>query len=373
MNAVRFDEFPGNDTHGLRRLAAPFRRLLYRLLLPAFQRQAELFGQQAERLEESRAEVARLGAELAATRGELARACNELSHARCAAVRHYLDKHDHIYLGAGGLGDAWLTIASYLQESRGHVLFAANWGVGPLVERLFQLFDTPVLVVPHFDSSAAGRALYEQVCTHAHFAGQGYLPDGLDWTDWGRRPQHYFSRVTTRLPQLIARLGRAANLRPTARMIAVAPRASDLRSDSEQRYLAVPEYRQLVAGFLDDQCTVVTLGSEQDLDYYGLYEHPNHIWMSADWSLCSSQGRAASDLRQMLAVINGCAQVVSVDTWLKTYAALAGIPTTVIATRRKKPGINFGDHIFLNPAWGFRVATVEELLAPDSALARHAA
>jgi hypothetical protein len=151
-------------------------------------------------------------------------------------------------------------------------------------------------------------------------------------------------------------------------MVGLAPCASDLRSDTELRHLTAPEYRQLVAGYLDDDCTVVTFGSEQDLDYYGLYEHPHHIWMNSDWSVGYPRERSAIDLERMLAVINGCSRIVSMDTWLKTYSALAGIPTTVIATRRKKPGTNPGDHIFLNPAWGFHVATIEQVLTLRSQL-----
>jgi hypothetical protein len=84
--------------------------------------------------------------------------------------------------------------------------------------------------------------------------------------------------------------------------------------------------------------------------------------MSSDWRVSYPEHREPSTLENLLAVVNGCAEVIAVDTWLKTYSALAWVPTTVIATRYDQPYDNPGDQIFLNPLWGFRQVTIENLL-----------
>jgi hypothetical protein len=53
-----------------------------------------------------------------------------------------------------------------------------------------------------------------------------------------------------------------------------------------------------------------------------------------------------------LKIINSASEIISVDTWLKTYTLLAGIPTKVIESKFYDSYLPFGhdpsDYVFLN-------------------------
>ena len=52
----------------------------------------------------------------------------------------------------------------------------------------------------------------------------------------------------------------------------------------------------------------------------------SRAWLDSRW--CLREFNLARRLnKRLFAAINACDEVVSVDTWLKTYSALAGIPT----------------------------------------------
>ncbi len=276
-----------------------------------------------------------------------------------AEVHDFLERHRNVYLSAGGIGDAWLTVAMLSQEDQPRLLFGANPGTERMVGRIFELFDIPTLIVGSFANSPAGLATFDYASEHPHCVSKLHLPPHLDYEDWARRTDWYVSRLVRRLG-VREQFGRSNNIRATARMVALAPRGSQTCRPFERKWLAPEEYHRMVAGLLERNCTVVSVGSESDLLWYGLHPHPNHVWQSGDWRMSYPECREPGTLEALLAVVNGCDEVISVDTWLKTYAALAGVHTTVIATRYDRPYENPGDHLFLNPVWGFRIVNAEE-------------
>jgi hypothetical protein len=346
MRDYRFYNLHDWEPAGLDRVTVPLLRLLRRLLRPVFGRQVEIFQQLGHELEQVRA---------------------DLNQLRFGIIEDYLDQHENVHLAIGGLGDAWLTIAACYQQ-KVHVLFGTNRRIESLIARAFRLFDVPVRIVPNFhDDTPEGYALYRYVQTHPHLKNIGYLPPTGLYADWAADPERYFQKVVTRFPTL-AKLGKTANLRPTARMIALAPCGSDQKSPEARQRLNVADYHQLVAGLLAQHWTVLTCGSEQDLKYYGLHPHAHHIWLHSDWMVSHPGPRVPSDFRSMLQILNGCDEVISVDTWLKTYSGLAGIPTRVIVTESSLEPRCPGDYIFLNPGWGFQMLTVPKLLQSVGAL-----
>ena len=276
-------------------------------------------------------------------------------------VHEFLDKHHHVHLSGGGLGDAWLSVAMLRSQGQPPLVFAAEPSVKHLIKEVFRLFNFPTLLIPPFFGSATGLLTFQHVWEHPHCQGHTHLPPGLDYDDWARNADRYVSQLVTWLP-VREKFGLSANPRPTKKLYALAPRGSTTCRSFERKRLSVEEYRALVGNLLARDATVISIGSETDLAFYSLYPHPNHIWHAADWKVSYPSLKEASCFTSLLALINTCDEVISVDTWVKTYSALAAVPTTVIATRFDEPYQNPGDHLFLNPVWGFRKVGIEQLL-----------
>jgi hypothetical protein len=71
---------------------------------------------------------------------------------------------------------------------------------------------------------------------------------------------------------------------------------------------------------------------------------------------------------KFLKIINSADEVISMDTWLKTYSALIGIKTSVIMNRSKGKYIDIfrdpSDYIFLNSdLWpDLEITTFDEII-----------
>jgi hypothetical protein len=285
-----------------------------------------------------------------------------------ANILSYFNQHNDVYVGIGGIGDALLAIAGTYRLPNPHVVYACNAGVEEFVKGMFALFNIPCLIIPNLNGSLDGLQIYQQMTRHPNFKGAFHIPERLNYFEWKTNTEKYLKRIVNRMP-LIEILGKLENPRQTKGIVGIGPRGSDHNNMGRQRFLTQIEYNSLVSNWLNKGYTVFSFGSEVDLHHYAPFPDNNVIWFSSDMSLSYPMPSYSISLKHMLRALNSCDLVISVDSWVKTYAGLAGIKTKVILTRcHGKPDVDQSDpsdHIFLNKKiWPFELcADLKQLLS----------
>jgi hypothetical protein len=282
------------------------------------------------------------------------------------SITPFVNNNASVYAGVGGLGDALLTLAAAYNDPGSKVVFGANSGVQQAVRQLFEVFDVEVLMTRNFNGSAEGRAAWKGLCEHPHCKSSVHIPKDLNYGEWGTNAKAYLDRTVKKMP-FIKLVGKLVNPRATKKVIGLCPRGSDHSSQWKQRYLTRDEYQRLVKKLLDEDATVLVFGSENDLGHYGVYQNNNVIFMNSYFAVSHPAPKYPISMRHMLTAVNSCDRIISMDTWLKTYAAMAGIPCKVVMNRYfGKSTFDYGDpsdKIFLDTsAWGFEVVPLDTLL-----------
>jgi len=261
------------------------------------------------------------------------------------------------YLGFGGTGDALLLLASCYNNPKARVVFFAN--NFHFLGKFFDLFKVSVFLSENIMGQQYAGAIFSILTAHSQFKSSAHLADGLYYADWVNTAK-YQSRIVSFVPW-IERLGKINSDQP---ICALAPSGS-VKEIKRQRYLTGKEYDRIIELHAKLGYKIYSFGSASDLHYYGL--NPNTTWVTVD-KMYSDKEIKDINLRQMLQIINAATKVISMDTWLKTYTLLCGIPTVVVKTRWDGKYIDYGqditDHIFLNKTmWTcLTMTTVEELL-----------
>lgn len=277
----------------------------------------------------------------------------------------FLNNNETIYAGVGGLGDALLTLAAAFKEPGSKIVFGANSSTKEVVKQLFTVFDIESLLVQNFNGSAEGIMTWNSIFDHPHCKSTVHIPKDLNYGDWGINTKHYVEKMITRIP-LIKTIGKLVNPRYTKKVIGLCVRGSDHTSTWKQRYLSKDEYHRLIEKSLSQDATVIVFGSENDINYYNVYQNNNVIFMNSNFAISHPAPKYSISMRHMLTAINSCDLIISVDTWLKTYAGLAGIPCKVIMNRYfGKSTLEYtdpSDKIFLDPSiWGFEVLPIDSI------------
>ena len=77
------------------------------------------------------------------------------------------------------------------------------------------------------------------------------------------------------------------------------------------------------------------------------------MWLISDKTINENNVINKHSFDIFLKTINSAKEVISVDTWLKTYTLLAGLPTKVIESKFHGSYMPFGhdssDYVFINP------------------------
>jgi hypothetical protein len=282
------------------------------------------------------------------------------------AIPIFLNNNASIYAGVGGLGDALLTIAAAQADPGSKIIFGANGGVKQTVKQLFDAMNIESLVVRNFNGSSEGLITWNNIVEHRHCKSAVHIPKDLNYRDWAINSKLYLDNTIKRMP-LIDKFGKLVNPRATKQVIGLCPRGSDHTSVWKQRYISKDEFNQLVKKLLKQDATVIVFGTENDMNYYGVYQDNNVLFMNSEFAISHPAPKYSISMRHMLTAINACDEIISVDTWLKTYAALAGIPCKVIMNRYfGKSLLDYADPsdmIFLDEeAWGFKILPINDLL-----------
>ncbi len=280
-------------------------------------------------------------------------------------IGNYLDSNDRVYAGVGGMGDALLTLSAAHNDPGSKVIFGSNSGVKEPVKQLFDTFQVDVQIVQNFNGSSEGYSTWQSIMEHPNCKGAVHIPPDLNYGDWGSNAKEYLSKTPKRMP-FENLVGKLINPRATKKVIGLCPRGSDHTSVWKQRYLSRDEFHRLTKKLLGEDATVVVFGSAEDLAYYGVYQDNNVLFMNSNFAVSHPAPKYPITMRHMLTAVNSCDYIVSVDTWLKTYAALAGIPCKVIMNRYfGKSTLEYADpsdKIFLDSLfWGFDVVPLESL------------
>lgn len=278
-------------------------------------------------------------------------------------VYSYLAAHSNIYAGVGGIGDALITLAISHKDPNARIIFGVSPHAREFVSQLFKTYGTDALVVGNFNGTPQGQMTWNLIFDHPNVKSCGHIPKDLNYSDWNDS-QKYVSKLVTRMP-FIQKFGKMLNMRNTKRVVGLSPRGSEHVASWKQRFLSKDEYNRVIAKLLTDNVTVMVFGSEADLNHYGVYPDNNVIFMNSNFAVSHPAPKYPVTMRHMLSCINGCDEIISVDTWLKTYAGLAGIPCKVIMNRHygvSRPRVDVSEDIFLNPLWGFDLVPLESLL-----------
>lgn len=277
-------------------------------------------------------------------------------------VFNYLNNHSHIYAGCGGIGDALLTLALAFNDPMAGVIFGASGHAKDFIIQMFKTCNVDALVTNNFNGG--GMSVWNAILDSPNFKSAGHIPRGLNYSDWCVNAQNYVNQLVTRIP-LIERFGKMLNLRNTKGVVGFCPRGSDHHSTWKQRFLSKEEYNKIITKQLANDKTVLVFGSESDLEFYGVYADNNVIFINSNFAQSYPAPRYPITMRHMLSCINGCEEIISMDTWLKTYAGLAGIPCKIIMNRHHGQSLastDPSDGIFLNKgAWNFELVPVDNL------------
>lgn len=248
------------------------------------------------------------------------------------------------YLGFGGLGDALLLMAVCWDNPRAKVVFFANQI--PFIRSFFELLGISVFLHDNIMGSKMANHIFDYMKKLPTFKESAHLADGLDYSDWSNE-RKYIHRIRSQT-RWIQHFGKVESDKP---VIIIGPSGSH-KDTKRQRYLHNEEYIKLVNIYLDKEYKVYVTGSMHDLHHFGLIDREHFFWLHSE-TIYDGKGNASpSNLNNMLRIINSAEHAVSMDTWLKTYTLLCGIPTTVIETRwdgkYRQYGEDATDYIFLN-------------------------
>lgn len=276
-------------------------------------------------------------------------------------IRSFTQQPDKdYYLGFGGLGDALLLMAACWGNPRAKVVFFANQI--PFINNFFDILGISVFLHSNIMGTKMANHIFDYMKKLPTFKESAHLADELNYNDWSNE-RKYISRIRSRV-NWIQHFGKNETDKP---VIVIGPSGSN-KDIKRQRYLHNEEYRKLVNIYLDKDYKVYATGSMNDLHHFGLVDRDNYFWLNSDGIYDSKGIGKESNLKDMLRIINSAEHVFSMDTWLKTYTLLCGIPTTVIGTRwdgkYRKYGEDITDYIFLNRnIWpNLNLAEIETLL-----------
>jgi hypothetical protein len=275
---------------------------------------------------------------------------------------------ENFILCNGGLGDLLFALAASYANNKCRIIHAANVGLKPTIERFIEAFDIPYEVL---ERPFSGKE-FDELAASPFCVSTCHLPKSLDFRKWAK-PED-FKDAFQSLP-LQHLFGKYRNPFNTKGIVAIAPKGSNSPSfvDSPEgvrytksRELGKEEYNRLVREFARKN-TVFIIGSPKDFDYYGIVPHSHVFWATFDKIIDHTGKEYASNVKTTLSIINACKKVVSVDTWLKTYSCMAGIPTIVVRTRFDgnylDKQIDLSESIFLNKDfWNLRMARIEDLV-----------
>ncbi len=233
-------------------------------------------------------------------------------------VNDWITNDRDLYLGFGGMGDALLTLAACWNNPKAKCIFFANVSSIPFIESIFKLFYIPCLIRPNIMGTIQANQVHDKMIQTGRLKTSAHLADGLNYEDW-RNEEKYRNRIVKNVPW-VDKIGKISSSR---KIITIAPHGSQ-HEEGRQRYLSPDEFSKICNKYVNKGFDVYGIGSDDQRKQFPLKE--NCFW-ATNQALHNYAGNKKNiDLAFMLRIINASSEVISVDTWLKTYSLLIGIP-----------------------------------------------
>lgn len=264
----------------------------------------------------------------------------------------FAGKVGNYYITFGGVGDLILLFAEAYRDPEAKIIFYANQGSMEFAKLFLNEFKIPHFMRPNIMGSSIANTAIDLLKTTGRLKTSAHLPDGLDYGDWTRNLEKYKSRMPKNT-DWVSRFGFIQEMKNN-KVAIIAPSGS-YRTNWKQKYLHPHEYELIVDLYLRNGYVVYSTGSESDKNYYQNIRHNSHFWLTSEKIYSGRNFYDAINFKHFLQIINSATEVLSVDTWIKTYSSLAGIPTKVFENRYNGKIYDFGrdsgDLIFLNDEW----------------------
>jgi hypothetical protein len=259
----------------------------------------------------------------------------------------FMNGDKNVYLTYGAVGDLLLLIAVCCNDKKAHVVYMADIQAIQFAKRFLDFFNVKNIIYQRLIGNKYYNSVYNVVTNHSNFTSSAHLPDKCDWNDWMKNTQNYKNRLSlkTNWSDLIGIKKR------DKKYVIICPSGS-WNAESKKRCLSKEEYQTIVKIYLEKGYEVITASNKKDFEIFGIYPDNNCYWLT-DSEFINNIGLIEQiDFNTFLQIIISCDDLVSMDTWIKTFMALCDKPAHVIKTRfnseYKDIGYQVGDYIFLN-------------------------
>jgi hypothetical protein len=284
-------------------------------------------------------------------------------------LKHFVGTTGNIYLTFGGVGDLVLLLGSCYDDPSAKVVFFSNGNAAGFGSEFLKYFNLKSFIHSNVMGTNIAIQSWQMILQTGRLAPSQHLAKNLDYGDWKTNKKYYENKIKAST-DWIERIGKAPYLE-NEKVLILAPSGS-VKADSKRRYLTTEEFKFLVDLYLSKGYTIYSVGSEQDFNYYPKINNDKHVWLTSNKTLLNNGKKIIHSFETFLSIINSAKEVISVDTWLKTYTLLAGIPTKVLENKfngsYKEWGYDVSDYVFLNTNIykNLEIKKIEDLLFKDN-------
>ena len=259
----------------------------------------------------------------------------------------FMNGDKNVYLTLGGVGDLLLLLAVCYNNEKAHIVFLANDESNQFAKKFLDYFNLKYIVYKNLMGTKNCNPVYKKITSHPNFTLSAHLADRCDYGDWAKNTDKYKNRLVLGTDWINS----IGIKKRDKKYVIVCPSGSH-KCEHRRRHLNTQEYNNIVKIYLKKGYEVITASSKSDLENFGFYPDSNCYWLT-DSELINYRGVSQQiDFNTFLQIIISCDDLVSMDTWIKTFMALCGKSCNVIKTRfhssYREIGQESCDHIFLN-------------------------
>jgi hypothetical protein len=281
-------------------------------------------------------------------------------------IQNFTKNAKNIYLTFGGVGDCLLGLSSCWNQEDSHIIFNANEGSKDFAKNFFDYFKVKSMIIRNTMGTSNANKIVAELQRNPNFRTSAHLADNLDFGDWERNFAKYKQRIKTN-PGWENIIGTDPQF-SLNKTVVICPSGS-AKIKQRKRYFEKNELFLVTDHFIKNGWQVVITSSEADLKYYGLHHFDNVYWMTSN-KLIQRTGKVTPiTFDRFLKIINSCQEVISAETWLKTFTLLLNKKTKVLKVRMENDYQDFGiisaDFIFINPnLWSnLQLVTMQDILS----------